>query len=71
MSRVIAPEEMTLESTLEDLLTVLITDMEVATEKIEDTDITRLNQDKRQFLQEHVQAAIDALSHLEDCMNAL
>ena len=35
MSRVIAPEEMTVESTLEDLLTVLITDMEVATENIE------------------------------------
>ena len=62
---------MMVETTLEDLLTVLITDMEVATENIEDTDITRLNEGKRHCLQEHVQAAIDGLSQLEDCMNAL
>ena len=61
----------TAESTLDDLITVLVTDMEVATDNITDTDLSRLCQEKRQHLQQHVQAAIDALSQLEDCMNEL
>lgn len=49
-------------------MTVLLTDMEVATENIQDTDISRLNQAARHQLQQHIQTAIDALSQLEDFM---
>ena len=63
--------DVVLDDRLDDLMTVLATDMEVITEYVADANLTRLGSAQTQVLRQNVTGALDALSKLEDCLRGL